>query len=109
MKVPDRGDVLLLNLDPTKGHEQGGYRPCVVMTKKYYNQKTKMCIVLPMTRQKKNYPFEVKIPEEEKSEGAILTDNITTIDLNARKYKIVGSLSKDIIETCKEYVTKLIS
>ena len=33
-KTPDQGDVVWLSLDPTKGHEQSGRRPVIVIKKK---------------------------------------------------------------------------
>lgn len=57
--VPDMGDLIWVDFDPTKGSEQAGHRPAVVLSPFMYNNKTGMCLCVPYTTQSKGYPFEV--------------------------------------------------
>ncbi|NTU42257.1 MAG: toxin MazF, partial [Nitrospirales bacterium] len=57
--VPDRGDVILLSLDPALGREQAGFRPAVVLSPAIYNKASGLCVVCPVTTKIKGYPFEV--------------------------------------------------
>jgi mRNA interferase MazF len=61
---PNRGDVVWLTFDPQAGHEQAGLRPAVVLSPKAYNERSKLIVVVPVTRQIKGYPFEVVLPQE---------------------------------------------
>lgn len=51
-----RGDIIKLNFNPTKGHEQGNFRPALVMN--FFPLPGDLNIVLPITSKEKNYPFE---------------------------------------------------
>lgn len=108
MKIPDAGDIIVVSLDLTKGHEQGGYRPCLVMSPTFYNKRVKMCVVLPVTHSAKGYPFEVTLPDSLKTDGVVLTDSINTIDIRARSYKIVETCPAHIVSACRKNMSKLI-
>lgn len=45
----ERGDIYLVSLDPTQGHEQQGRRPVLVVSPGPFNRLTKVPIVLPIT------------------------------------------------------------
>ncbi len=45
----DRGDIYLVSLDPTSGHEQQGLRPVLVVSPLAFNRLTKTPVVLPIT------------------------------------------------------------
>jgi mRNA interferase ChpB len=45
----ERGDIYLVLLDPTSGHEQQGTRPVLIVSPSSFNQVTKTPIVLPIT------------------------------------------------------------
>src|SRR5215831_413245 len=47
--VADRGDIYLVSLDPTQGHEQQGRRPVLVVSPGAFNRLTRVPIVLPIT------------------------------------------------------------
>jgi mRNA interferase ChpB len=47
--VAERGDIYLVSLDPTEGHEQSGRGPVLVVSPGVFNQLTKVAIVLPIT------------------------------------------------------------
>ena len=47
--VADRGDIYLVSLDPTEGHEQQGRRPVLVVSPSAFNRLTRVPIVLPIT------------------------------------------------------------
>lgn len=45
----ERGDIYLVSLDPTSGHEQQGSRPVLVVSASAFNRLTKTPVVLPIT------------------------------------------------------------
>jgi mRNA interferase MazF len=77
--VPDRGDLVWLDFNPTLGHEQAGYRPALVLSNAKYNTLSGMAVVCPITNQAKGYSFEVQIPAGLQVTGVILADQITSI------------------------------
>jgi len=90
--APSRGDIILLSLDPTLGHEQAGTRPAVVLSPDIYNKASGLCLVCPITSQVKGYPFEVPIEGTKKTTGVVLADQVRSIDWQAKKIKIVDRI-----------------
>lgn len=59
---PRRGEIWLAGLDPTVGHEQGGDRPCLVISDDRFNQsRAGLVIVAPITRTDRGIPSHVRI------------------------------------------------
>ncbi|MEK7354749.1 MAG: type II toxin-antitoxin system PemK/MazF family toxin [Chloroflexota bacterium] len=78
--VPQCGDAVWITLNPQAGHEQAGRRPAVVLSPQSYNGKTGLAILCPVTSQIKDYPFEVLLPEGLPVAGAILSDQVKSLD-----------------------------
>jgi mRNA interferase MazF len=106
--VPQCGDVVWITLNPQAGHEQAGRRPAVVLSPKSYNEKVGLAILCPITNQVKGYPFEVILPAGLPIEGAILSDQVKSLDWYARNAEIICTLPDDTIsEVMQRLVTLL--
>lgn len=101
---PKAGDILLLNLDPVLGHEQGGERRVIVLSNDKYNKNVQLALISPITTKIKNLPYEVKIPSGYKSRGVILADQVRNISWNFRDFKYIETLDKNIVN---EVIRKL--
>ena len=75
--TPNIGDIIWITFSGTLGHEQSGRRPAIVISPYLYNKKTGLCIVCPITKKAKGYPFEVSISNKVK--GVILVDQVKNI------------------------------
>jgi len=95
--IPDRGDIVWLEFDPQAGNEIMKRRPAVVLSPKKYNSKTNLAIVMPITSQIKGYPFECVFKLKE-IKGAILADQIRSLDWKARKAKLITKAPADILQ-----------
>jgi mRNA interferase MazF len=95
--VPERGDIVWLQFNPQAGSEQSGHRPALVVSPKSYNLKVGLALFCPITSQVKGYPFEVVLPREAKASGAILSDQIKSLDWRVRKAKRFSKATKDVI------------
>jgi len=82
--VPERGDLVWLNFHPQRGHEQQGRRPAVVVSPRIYNQRSGLALFCPITSKTKDYPFEVQLPENCTIQGAILSDQLKSLDWKMR-------------------------
>ena len=89
---PDRGDAIWINLNPQAGHEQSGRRPAIVLSPLTYNSKVGLAILCPITSQIKGYPFEVVIPSNLGVSGAILSDQVKSLDWRVRKAELISTL-----------------
>lgn len=83
--IPDSGDIVWMVFSPQSGHEQAGHRPALVLSPKAYNRKVGLALFCPITSQVKGYPYEVLIPEGLEVKGAILSDQVKSLDWKARK------------------------
>jgi mRNA interferase MazF len=102
--VPQRGDMVWITFNPQAGHEQAGRRPAIVISPKSCNSKTGLAILCPVTSQVKGYPFEVLIPQEMPVTGAILSDQVKSLDWRARNAELICPLPD---ETTSEVLQKL--
>lgn len=101
--IPARGDLVWLVFDPQAGHEQSGHRPAIVISHIEYNRKTGLALFCPITTKVKGYPFEVLI-NTKKVQGAILADQIRSLDWQARKARFIA---KSTPLTLNEVLAKL--
>ncbi len=95
--VPARGDIIWLEFDPQKGKEIQKSRPALTISPYEYNLKTDLGLFMPITSKIKGYPFEILIDEAD-IQGAVLCDQIRSLDWKARKAKFVTHLSSSILE-----------
>ena len=66
MADPFRGDIWTVDLDPTRGHEQAGRRPALVISVDLFNQgPADLVVVLPITSKAKGVPLHVGITPPE--------------------------------------------
>ena len=96
--VPARGDLVWLQFNSRAGHEQAGHRPAVVISPGSYNRRVGLTVCCPVTSQVKGYPFEVLLPQGLGVEGAILSDQIKSLDWRVRKARRIGSVPADVLQ-----------
>jgi mRNA interferase MazF len=106
--VPDRGDLVWLEFDPQKGHEQAGHRPAVVLSPRAYNHKAALALFCPITSRIKSYPFEVVLPDGLPIQGAVLCDQVKSLEWSARRAEFAGKLPKLFVEDVLAKVVTLL-
>ncbi len=89
--IARRGEVFLVNLDPTVGREIRKTRPCVVVSPDELNGHLDTVIVAPMTTGGHAYPFRVRCQFRRKT-GQVVLDQLRTVDTR-RLVRRLGSLS----------------
>lgn len=105
--IPEYGDVVWLEFEPQQGKEIQKTRPALVISPKAYNQKTGLALFMPITSKIKNYPFEVLL-EEPKLSGAILCDQVRSLDWQARKARLITVVAKATIKMAIEKLMVLL-
>ena len=92
--VPEAGDIVWLQFDPQAGHEQAGHRPALVLC-------------CPLTTKVKGYPFEVLADLGDQA-GAVLADQVKSLDWRIRKAKRKGAVSKDVLQDVRAKIKALL-
>lgn len=101
----ERGSVIWLNMQPTRGHEQNGWRAAIILSDGLIDPaNSKFAMIVPITTHKKNYPFEVDVPSGINTthprvpftelSGVVLTDQAKSLDLNARNAVVIGKVDQ---------------
>ena len=97
-----RGDLVLVDLDPTKGSEQGKRRPGVVIQNNTGNKHSPITIVAPVTsKYERLYPVNVEIKASESSlekDSAVLLNQIRAVSIKHRVEEKIGSLERNKME-----------
>lgn len=93
-----RGDVVIVELDPTRGSEQGKTRPAVVVQNDVGNQYSPTTIVAPITSSYgKVYPVnvELRVDEEDVDRNCVvLLNQLRVVSIEHRIVDVVGHLSE---------------
>jgi mRNA interferase MazF len=105
--IPNSKDIIWLNLNPAKGHEQKGKRPCLVLTGKEFNQKTGLVFITPITSKGRGYVFHLKF-KSKKIKGFIMTEQVRSIDWKNRSIKYVDTLDKKTFSQVKEVIATIL-
>lgn len=93
---PERGDLVWIELTPQIGNVQSGKRPALVISPGSYNQKTGLCLMVPVTGRIKSYPFEVNVSTS-KISGVILADQIKSLDWKSRNARFICRIESEIM------------
>jgi len=94
--VPMQGDIIKINLDPKKGHEQAGYRPYICLSNKIISNYANIAIFAPISNTGRKYPLYVPL-QKTKTSGFVLLDQLVTIDYNARNFRFIETIPQALL------------
>lgn len=95
--LPEAGDLVWVDFNPQAGHEQAGQRPALVLTPRIYHERSNLAVVCPITSNVSAYPFKVMLPEGLPVAGAVLADQVKSIDRQARRLSVAGRAPADVV------------
>jgi mRNA interferase MazF len=90
--TPDRGDMVWIAFNPQAGHKEAGRRPALVLSPAAYNSRVGLALLCPITSRIKGYPFEVFLPEGLQISGALLSDQVKSLDWKIRHAEFICRL-----------------
>lgn len=105
-----RGDIYMVDLEPTKGHEQQGHRPVLVVSPEKFNRLTSCPVVLPITNGggfARRSGFAVPITGIQTT-GVVRCDQPRTLDIEARGGRKVDTLPSAIMDDVLATVATLL-
>ena len=104
-----RGDIYMVDLEPTKGHEQQGHRPVLVVSPEKFNQLTSCPVILPITNGggfARRFGFAVPITGI-KTTGVVRCDQPRVLDITERGGRKVDTLPPAIMDDVLATITTL--
>ncbi len=94
--VPVQGDIIKINLNPKKGHEQQGYRPYICLSNKLISDIANIAVFAPISSTQREYPLYIKL-NNTKTTGVVMLDQLVTVDYNARDFRFVESAPVSLV------------
>ena len=106
--LPDVGDLVWVDFNPQSSHEQAGHRPAMVLSARIYHEKIALAVVCPITTNTNPYPFKVLLPDDLPISGAVLADQVKSIDRKARHLRISGRAPREIVAEVRAMLAALL-
>lgn len=104
------GDVVIMDFSPTKGHEQKGYRPALVVSDAALQARTGMVWLVPVTSASDKFPTHFKLETKQGNvTGTVLCEHIRAVDPSSRNPKLVDEATEETIEKCKKIIDAITS
>lgn len=95
--IPDQGDIVWLNFDPSSGKEIMKRRPAFVISRKAFNEHTGMAIVAPVTSTIRSISLEVVLFNGLRTEGAVLVHQLKSLDFGGREVELIEKAPQDVV------------
>ena len=95
--LPDRGDLVWVDFTPQSGREQAGHRPALVVSPRIYHQRSSLTVVCPITSNTQPWPWKVPLPGDLAISGAVLVDQVRSIDREARHLRIADKAPQAVV------------
>lgn len=95
--IPNQGDIIWLDFTPQSGHEQKGRRPALVISNSFFNQKTGLSLVCPITSTKRDFPLHLGTACCSKISGYIMVEQVKSIDFQSRNVEFIGKAPDELL------------
>lgn len=89
--LPQAGDLIWTDFDPSRGRKQAGRRPALVISSVDFAMNTGLAVVCPITSRVRPFPTSVVLPSGLPIGGEILTSHVRSIDTLARPVHYAGA------------------
>ena len=107
---PNAGDLIWTDFAPTKGREQSGRRPALVVSSRVFTEMTGLAVVCPITSRVRPFPTSVVLPPGLPVAGEVLTSHIRSIDTLARPVFYAGaSVAPAVAEEVRAKLAALVT
>lgn len=107
MYVPDRGDIIWLDFEPSAGREIPKRRPAYVVSRKAFNEHTRFALMAPITSTVRNVRLEVVL-EDTETKGAILSYQTRSFDFERRHAAFIEKAPQAIIAAMSQIMQVIV-
>ncbi len=96
--MPEQGDIVWLDFDPSLGTEIMKHRPAFVISREAFNRHIGLAIVAPITSTIRGIKLEIVLSDELKTSGSVLVYQLKSLDIFERKMKFIERAPQSIID-----------
>ena len=105
--LPNKGDIVSLNFDPSAGTEIMKRRPALVLSRDAFNQHTGFAIVAPITSTKRGMALEVVL-DGTVTQGVVLVHQLRSLDVESLGIQFIEKAPESIIDKTTKMATLII-
>jgi len=106
--VPTEGDVVWVDFEPVRGHEEAGTRPALILSSASMHGASRMAIICPITSNVNPWPAKVFLPDGFSVKGSILVDQVRAVDRAARGFRFIDHVPDAILAEARWKLAALI-
>src|SRR5688572_164271 len=103
----EAGDIVLVDFSPVRGTEQDGTRPALVISHPGMHELSRRAFICPITKNTEPWPTKVLLPAGLAARGAVLVDQMRSIDRAERILRILGRVPDDILVNVRRRIAAL--
>lgn len=111
-RIPARGDILALSLDPTQGHEIQGTRPVLVLSADAFNKASGLLLVAPITQggtaTRQNGFCVTLMGSGMATQGIVMCDQTRTVDARARSFRRIEKVPDAVLDEALDAVRAIL-
>jgi mRNA interferase MazF len=108
VRIPERGDILILDFDPHQGYEQMKRRPALVLSPSAFNSTFGLAYVAPITSKPKGHAFEVPLPASSRVKGSVMMHQLKSLDWGARHARLAAKAPAAVVDAAVEIIKDII-
>lgn len=108
-RAPEAGALVWVDFDGARGTEKAGVRPALVVSATTLNQVSRRSMVCPITSNVTPFPTKVLLPDGLPVHGAVLVDQIRTLDRATRGFRLVGHVPRETLEAVRGLIAEFLS
>jgi mRNA interferase MazF len=108
VRVPEHGDILILDFDPQRGHEQMKRRPALVLSPSAFNSSFALACVAPIASKPKGHAFEVPLPASSRVKGSVMVHQLKSLDWGARHARLAAKAPAAVVDAAIEIIKDII-
>ncbi|PRY75077.1 type II toxin-antitoxin system PemK/MazF family toxin [Alkalibacterium olivapovliticus] len=103
--VPEKGDVIWIDFDPSTGKEIQKRRPGLVVSSYSFNQSTHFAVICPITSIIKNYPTRYNLSSTSRINGQVLISQLKSLDYIERNCEFIEKMSTNELDQIYQLVS----
>ena len=100
--IPKQGDIIYLDFSQTI--EEKGKRSALVISNEIYNKFTNLTIVCPITSVIRDYPFHIVLPNNLKTKGVVMGEQLKAIDYEKRNVRFFEKIDKSTLDNILDVI-----
>lgn len=96
------GDIIKINFSPSKGHEQKGYKPGLVISDPITQKELNGIVtIVPITNTMSIFFTRINLNKYNiQTKGDILMDQVKALDLSEREFLFIEKAPKEVLSQC---------